>query len=76
MSTGPIAGADEPTAGQAILVDLGDPNAVATWTTVNDPVMGGRSSSTVTFGDGGLVFSGDISLDNNGGFAISAITSR
>ena len=66
---GPIAAADEPTAGQAILVDLGDPNAVAAWTTVNDPVMGGRSTSTVTFGDGGLVFSGNISLDNNGGFA-------
>lgn len=31
--------------------------------------MGGRSTSTVSFGDGGLVFSGDISLDNNGGFA-------
>ena len=31
--------------------------------------MGGRSTSTVTFGDGGLVFSGNISLDNNGGFA-------
>lgn len=36
---------------------------------VNDPVMGGRSTSTVTFGDGGLEFSGDISLENNGGFA-------
>ncbi len=77
-STGRIARADEPltpprpsapAAGPAVLVDLGDPAAVATWTTVNDPVMGGRSTSTVTFGDGGLVFSGDISLDNNGGFA-------
>ena len=80
-STGQIARADEPTTapdaprpsapavGSAVLVDLGDPAAVATWTTVNDPVMGGRSTSTVTFGDGGLVFSGNISLDNNGGFA-------
>jgi hypothetical protein len=42
-STGPVAGADEPTAGQAILVDLGDPAAVATWTTVNDP--GGVASA-------------------------------
>lgn len=64
-STGLIARADTP----AVLVDLGDPAAVAAWTTVNDPVMGGRSTSTITFGDGGLVFSGDISLDNNGGFA-------
>jgi len=51
------------------VVDLTDPGAVAAWTTINDPVMGGRSTSAVTFGDGGLVFSGTISLDNNGGFA-------
>lgn len=80
-SAGLIARADEPPTvpgapapsappvGPAVLVDLGDPAAVATWTTVNDPVMGGRSTSTVAFGDGGLVFSGNISLDNNGGFA-------
>lgn len=59
------ARADEPT----VLVDLGDSSAVAAWTTVNDPVMGGRSTSTVAFGDGGLVFTGNISLENNGGFA-------
>ena len=64
-NTGRIARADQP----AVLVDFGDPAAVAAWTTVNDPVMGGRSTSAVTFGDGGLVFSGNISLDNNGGFA-------
>lgn len=75
-STGPIASADTPAivpaapaVAPAVLVDLGDPAAVAAWTTVNDPVMGGRSTSTVTFGDGGLVFSGNIALDNNGGFA-------
>ena len=72
-NSGPIARADDPTtaptAGPAVLVDLGDPAAVGAWTTVNDPVMGGRSTSTVTFGEGGLVFSGDISLANNGGFA-------
>lgn len=61
-----IARADQPA---AVLVDLGDPAAVAGWITVNDPVMGGRSTSTVAFGDGGLVFAGNISLDNNGGFA-------
>ena len=63
-SVGWVARADE-----AILVDLADAAAVSTWTTVNDPVMGGRSTSTVAYGDGGLVFSGTISLDNNGGFA-------
>ena len=52
-----------------VLVDLGDADEVSAWTTVNDPVMGGRSTSGVTFGDGGLVFSGTISLENNGGFA-------
>ncbi len=62
-STG-LARADE-----SVLVGFGDPAAVSTWTTVNDPVMGGRSTSTVTYGDGGLVFSGTVSLDNNGGFA-------
>ncbi|MFB1294010.1 CIA30 family protein [Mycobacterium sp. pW049] len=55
--------------GGAVLVDLTDAGAVAGWTTVNDPVMGGASTSRVAFGDGGLVFSGDVSLANNGGFA-------
>lgn len=64
-NAGGIARADGP----VVLVDLSDPAAVAAWTTVNDPVMGGRSTSTVTFADGGLVFSGTISLENNGGFA-------
>lgn len=65
-SAGVVARAD---AADVVLVALDDPAVVSTWTTVNDPVMGGRSTSTVTFGDGGLVFSGTISLDNNGGFA-------
>ena len=52
-----------------VLVDLDDASEVAAWTTVNDPVMGGMSTSMITFGDGGLVFSGNVSLQNNGGFA-------
>ena len=60
------AGASE----QAVaLVDLDDPGEVAAWTTVNDPVMGGMSTSRIAFGNGGLMFSGVISLENNGGFA-------
>ena len=55
--------------GPVILFDLGDAAAVAAWTTVNDPVMGGKSTSMIRFGDGGLQFSGTISLENNGGFA-------
>lgn len=69
-STGQTAHADETTvSSDVVLVDFTDAGEVATWTTVNDPVMGGRSTSSVTFGDGGLVFSGAISLENNGGFA-------
>jgi hypothetical protein len=83
-STGRTAGADETTntqqtpssSAQAVtegpgtpLVDLDDAGRVATWTTINDPVMGGLSASKVTFGNGGMVFSGSISLENNGGFA-------
>ena len=51
-----------------VLVNLDDGGEVAAWTTVNDPVMGGMSASRIEF-DGGLVFSGNISLENNGGFA-------
>lgn len=52
-----------------VLLDLDDPGAAAGWTIVNDPVMGGMSTSSVTVGDGGLLFSGTVSLENNGGFA-------
>lgn len=39
------------------------------WVIVNDTVMGGRSSSKLNWDDGYLVFSGYLSLENNGGFA-------
>ncbi|MGK2854649.1 MAG: CIA30 family protein [Microbacteriaceae bacterium] len=52
-----------------VLVDLDEAGEVATWTTLNDPVMGGLSTSRITSDDAGLVFSGSISLENNGGFA-------
>ncbi len=40
------------------------------WYTVDDDVMGGVSSSTVEFVDPSLLsFTGDMSLENNGGFA-------
>lgn len=54
---------------EVTLIDLGEADKVAGWTTVNDPVMGGQSTSRIGFGDGGLVFSGNVSLQNNGGFA-------
>lgn len=51
------------------LVDFRDPVTAGAWTTVNDPVMGGRSTSAVTADPDGLVFAGVVSLENNGGFA-------
>ncbi|WP_144394151.1 CIA30 family protein [Pleionea sediminis] len=39
------------------------------WLIVNDTVMGGLSQSNVESKEGSLVFSGALSLDNNGGFA-------
>jgi hypothetical protein len=40
------------------------------WTIVNDGVMGGLSTSEVSFtSDNQMVFSGTVSLENNGGFA-------
>ena len=39
------------------------------WFVVNDTVMGGVSSGRLEWGSGALVFTGDLSLDNNGGFA-------
>ncbi|RXJ74271.1 hypothetical protein CS022_04220 [Veronia nyctiphanis] len=40
-----------------------------TWLVVNDGVMGGRSSSAVWTESGILHFRGNLSLENNGGFA-------
>jgi hypothetical protein len=39
------------------------------WRIVNDGVMGGLSSSNAVVKDDKIVFSGNVSLENNGGFA-------
>ena len=39
------------------------------WVVVNDTVMGGRSNSRIFNHPRGLLFAGDLSLENNGGFA-------
>lgn len=39
------------------------------WRIVNDGVMGGLSSSKVIVQDDKIIFSGNVSLENNGGFA-------
>ena len=41
---------------------------VASWSVQNDTVMGGVSESSSTWVDNQLVFSGNLSLENNGGF--------
>ncbi|AQQ01736.1 CIA30 family protein [Pseudoalteromonas aliena] len=44
-------------------------NADQRWYIVNDSVMGGISNSQVVQTQDSLVFTGNVSLDNNGGFA-------
>ena len=46
------------------------PESVATWSAIDDRVMGGVSRSTLRFDPAGhAVFAGLVSADNNGGFA-------
>lgn len=53
-----------------VLFDFDKPDAVKVWRPVNDGVMGGRSSGRVTVNQyKNLEFSGNLSLENNGGFA-------
>jgi len=39
------------------------------WSVINDTVMGGVSNGELAWADGVLVFTGELSLENNGGFA-------
>ena len=50
------------------LFNFSDSKSLIGWSTQNDTVMGGVSQSTATWDSGQLVFAGDLSLDNNGGF--------
>jgi len=52
------------------IYDFSDPRAAAGWMAINDAVMGGVSSGGMrATGEGTVVFSGIVSLENNGGFA-------
>ncbi|TVR16483.1 MAG: CIA30 family protein [Balneolaceae bacterium] len=54
---------------QQVLIDFSNASAAA-WQIVNDSVMGGISRSTLQMHkDGYALFSGTVSLENNGGFA-------
>jgi len=51
-----------------IAYDFTTQAAVANWSVQNDTVMGGVSESSSTWVNKQLVFSGNLSLENNGGF--------
>jgi monofunctional biosynthetic peptidoglycan transglycosylase len=52
------------------VVDFSDPQAMGRWESVNDVVMGGVSRSRlVATAEGTAVFEGEVSFENQGGFA-------
>ncbi len=51
-----------------ILAEFDSEFSVNDWYVQNDTVMGGVSSSKLSWNDGDVVFSGNLSTDNNGGF--------
>jgi monofunctional biosynthetic peptidoglycan transglycosylase len=56
--------------GDDILFDFSSPEKSGKWYTINDDVMGGISKSNMILNeDGTATFKGNVSLENNGGFA-------
>ena len=53
---------------QRLLFDFRDAADVGTWRIINDTVMGGVSSSRFEATEDGAAFTGDVSLDQGGGF--------
>ena len=54
----------------AMLIDFSDADESQSWMAINDTVMGGRSQSRLELSPAATgLFSGQLSLDNNGGFA-------
>jgi NADH dehydrogenase [ubiquinone] 1 alpha subcomplex assembly factor 1 len=51
-----------------VLFDFKQTENAGGWRTVDDTVMGGRSHSCIEIAGGVLVFSGELSLENDGGF--------
>ena len=52
-----------------VIIDFSENTDLSEWYVVNDIVMGGQSRSSLTIdADGNALFSGTVSLDNNGGF--------
>lgn len=51
------------------LLDFSSPDVVRTFQVINDGVMGGLSTSRLNLASGSMSFEGEVSLENNGGFA-------
>lgn len=51
-----------------MVFDFGNKKDGADWIIVNDGVMGGLSRGRVDYTENSVIFSGTVSLDNNGGF--------
>lgn len=49
--------------------DFGNNQTIKKWKVVNDGVMGGLSTGVISYTKNTMLFKGEISLDNNGGFA-------
>ena len=56
-------------AAERTLFDFQTTTNTAAWQVVNDDVMGGVSTSSFRLTNGVAVFQGEVSLENNGGFA-------
>jgi hypothetical protein len=50
-------------------IDFGSEKVDGGWYVVNDGVMGGLSQSRIAFTKDAMIFQGNLSLENNGGFA-------
>ena len=53
----------------SLLLLSGSGDLTLHWQIVNDSVMGGLSTSQAYEKDNSLIFTGNVSLENNGGFA-------
>lgn len=51
------------------LLNFSSPDVVRTFQVINDGVMGGLSTSRLNLACGSMSFEGEVSLENNGGFA-------
>ncbi|MGB0935928.1 MAG: CIA30 family protein [Colwellia sp.] len=54
---------------ESYMIDFSSPTEHQNWFVTNDNVMGGKSLGGINFKGASTVFSGEISLDNNGGFS-------